>query len=84
MLATLRMKIIILMNRFIFYMTYNININESAQKKIIVEALKTMIRNNNPEPQATYLCNQLDDASCIADCLEELYKQIRQRPYDGL
>jgi hypothetical protein len=46
------------MNRFIFYMTYNININESAQKKIIVEALKTMIRNNNPEPQTTYLCNQ--------------------------
>lgn len=72
------------MNRFIFYMTYNININESAQKKIIVEALKTMIRNNNPEPQATYLCNQLDDASCIADCLEKLYKQIRLHPYDGL
>ena len=72
------------MNRFIFYMTYNININESAQKKIIVEALKTMIRNNNPEPQATYLCNQLDDVSCIADCLEELYKQIRLHPYDGL
>lgn len=44
-------------------MTYNINIKESSQKKIIVEALKTMIRNNNPEPQATYLCNQLDDAS---------------------
>lgn len=55
-------------------MTYNINIKESSQKKIIVEALKTMIRNNNPEPQATYLCNQLDDASCIADRLEELYK----------
>lgn len=65
-------------------MTYNINVNESSQKKIIVEALKIMIRNNNPEPQATYLCNQLDDASCIADCLEELYKQIRQHPYDGL
>lgn len=65
-------------------MTYNINVNESSQKKIIVEALKTMIRNNNPEPQATYLCNQLDDASCIADSLEELYKQIRQHPYDGL
>lgn len=65
-------------------MTYNINVNESSQKKIIVEALKTMIRNNNPEPQATYLCNQLDDASYIADCLEELYKQIRQYPYDGL
>ena len=29
-------------------MMYNINIKESAQKKIIVEALKTMIRNNNP------------------------------------
>lgn len=27
---------------------------------------------------------RLDDASCIADCLEELYKQIRQHPYDGL
>lgn len=65
-------------------MTYNINIKESSQKKIIVEALKTMIRNSNPEPQATYLCNQLDDASCIADCLEKLYKQIRQHPYDGL
>ncbi|RGN04122.1 hypothetical protein DWZ10_13805 [Segatella copri] len=65
-------------------MTYNINIKESSQKKIIVEALKTMIRNNNPEPQATYLCNQLDDASCIADRLEELYKQIRLHPYDGL
>lgn len=58
-------------------MDYNINIKESAQKKIIVETLKTMIRNNNPEPQATYLCNQLDDASCIADSLEEMYKQIR-------
>ena len=65
-------------------MTYNININESAQKKIIVEALKTIIRNNNPEPQATYLCEQLDDASCIADCLEEMYKQIRQQHYDAL
>ena len=64
-------------------MTYNININESAQKKIIVEALKTMIRNNNPEPQATYLCDQLDDASCIADCLEEMYKPIRQHYYDA-
>ena len=29
-------------------MTYNINVNESSQKKIIVEALKTMICNNNP------------------------------------
>lgn len=58
-------------------MANNINIKESAQKKIIVETLKTMIRNNNPEPQATYLCNQLDDASCIADSLEEMYKQIR-------
>lgn len=58
-------------------MAYNINIKESAQKKIIVETLKTMIRNNNPKPQATYLCNQLDDASCIADSLEEMYKQIR-------
>ena len=58
-------------------MAYNINIKESAQKTIIVETLKTMIRNNNPEPQATYLCNQLDDASCIADSLEEMYKQIR-------
>ena len=45
------------MNRFIFYMTYNININESAQKKIIVEALKIIIRNNNPEPLATFFCN---------------------------
>lgn len=36
-------------------MTYNINIKDSSQKKIIVEALKTMIRNSNPEPQATYL-----------------------------
>lgn len=43
-----------------------------------------MIRNNNPEPQATYLCNQLDDASCIADCLEEMYKQIRMHHYEGL
>ena len=41
-------------------MTYNIKIKESSQKKIMVEALKVMIRNNNPEPQATYLCNQLD------------------------
>ena len=55
-------------------MTYKININESAQKKIIVEALKTIIRNNNPEPQATYLCDQLEDASCMADCLEEILK----------
>lgn len=63
-------------------MTYNINIKESSQKKIIVEALKTMIRNNNPEPQATYLCNQLDDASCMADCLEEIFKQLRSN-YDN-
>lgn len=65
-------------------MIYNININESAQKKIIVEALKTMIRNNNPEPQATYLCNQLDDASCMADCLEEIFKQLRANYDNGL
>ena len=65
-------------------MTYNININESAQKKIIVEALKTMIRNNNPEPHATYLCDQLDDASCIADCLEEIFKQLRSYHNNGL
>lgn len=65
-------------------MTYNININESAQKKIIVEALKTMIRNNNPEPHATYLCDQLDDASCMADCLEEIFKLLRSYYNNGL
>lgn len=65
-------------------MTYNINIDESSQKKIIVEALKTMIRNNNPEPQATSLCDQLDDASCIADCLEEIFKQLRPYHDNGL
>lgn len=65
-------------------MMYNINIKESAQKKIIVEALKTMIRNNNPEPQATYLCEQLEDASRVADCLEEIFKQLRSYHNDGL
>lgn len=65
-------------------MTYNIDINESAQKKIIVEALKTMIRNNNSEPQATCLCDQLDDASCMADCLEEIFKQLRSNYNNGL
>ena len=65
-------------------MTYNINIDESSQKKIIVEALKTMIRNNNPEPQATYLCDQLDDASCMADCLEEIFKQLMPYHDNGL
>lgn len=65
-------------------MTYNININESAQKKIIVEALKTIIRNNNPEPQATYLCDQLEDASYMADCLEEIFKQLRSYHDNGL
>ena len=33
---------------------------------------------------ANYLCNQLDDASCIADCLEEMCKQIRQHHNEGL
>ena len=65
-------------------MTYNININGSAQKKIIVEALETMIRNNNHEPQATYLCDQLDNASCIADCLEEIFKQLKSYHDNGL
>lgn len=65
-------------------MTYNINVNESSQKKIIVEALKTMIRNNNSEPQVTYLCNQLDNASCMADCLEEIFKQLRSNYDNGL
>lgn len=65
-------------------MTYNININESAQKKIIVEALKTIIRSNNPEPQATYLCDQLEDANCMADCLEEIFKQLRSYYNNGL
>lgn len=58
-------------------MTYDINITDSSQKKIMVETLKTMIRNNNPEPQATILCNQLDDASKVADCLEEIFMQLR-------
>lgn len=65
-------------------MTYNININESAQKKIIVEALKTLIRNNNPEPQATYLCLQLDDASCMTDCLEKIFNQLRSYHFKEL
>lgn len=58
-------------------MAYNINIKDSSQKKIMVETLKTMIQNNNPEPQATILCNQLDDASKVADCLEEIFMQLR-------
>ena len=33
---------------------------------------------------ANYLCNQLDDASCIADCLEEMCKHIRQHHNEGL
>ena len=58
-------------------MAYDINITDSSQKKIMVETLKTMIRNNNPEPQATIFCNQLDDASKVADCLEEIFMQLR-------
>lgn len=65
-------------------MTYNINVNESSQKKIIVEALKTMIRNNNPEPRATYLCDQLEDASSVAECLEEIFRQLSSNHDNGL
>ena len=65
-------------------MTYNINIKESAQKKIIVEALKTMIRNNNPEPQATYLCDILEHSSRVTDCLEKDFKKLRSYHDAGL
>ncbi len=50
-------------------MNYNIDFQKAIQKEILMNAMKAMIRNGNPEPQATYLCKQLDDARNIADCL---------------
>jgi len=59
-------------------MNYNIDFRDAIQKEILMNAMKAMIRNSNPEPQATYLCNQLDDARNIADCLEQILKQVNK------
>lgn len=58
-------------------MNYNIDFQNAIQKKILMDAMKVMIRSSNPEPQATHLCNQLDEARNLADCLEQILKQVK-------
>lgn len=52
---------------------------KAINKELFVSALKVGIRNNNSEPMATYLCNQLDDAKKLADFLEEYVKLLRNQ-----
>lgn len=40
--------------------------------------LKTYIRQRFPEPEASRLCQQVDDAAILADLLEYMAKEMRK------
>jgi len=41
--------------------------------------LKTDIRQRYPEPEASRLCQQIDDAAILADILEYMAKEMRNQ-----
>lgn len=51
---------------------------KAFDKEVLKLLLKTDIRQRFPEPEASLLCQQVDDAAILADLLEYMAKEMRK------
>lgn len=56
---------------------YN-DLQKAFDKEMLKLLLKTDIRQRYPEPEASSLCQQVDDAAILADLLEYMAKEMRK------
>lgn len=52
-------------------------LRKAFSKELFSGMMKANIRSRYPEPLASMLCKQLDDAKTFADFLESMAKQMR-------
>lgn len=52
-------------------------LRKAFSKEMFSSMMKANIRSRYPEPLASMLCKQLDDAKTFADFLESMAKQMR-------
>lgn len=57
---------------------YN-DLQKAFDKEVLKLLLKTDIRQRFAEPEASLLCQQVDDASILADLLEYMAKEMRKQ-----
>lgn len=57
---------------------YN-DLQKAFDKEMLKLLLKTDIRQRYPEPEAGWLCQQVDDAAILADLLEYMAKEMRNQ-----
>lgn len=53
-------------------------LQKAFDKEMLKLLLKTDIRQRYPEPEASRLCQQVDDAVKLADLLEYMAKEMRK------
>lgn len=54
-------------------------LQKAFDKEMLKLLLKTDIRQRYPEPEASWLCQQVDDAAILADLLEYMAKEMRNQ-----
>ena len=57
---------------------YN-DLQKAFDKEVLKLLLKTDIRQRFAEPEASLLCQQVDDAAILADLLEYMAKEMRKQ-----
>lgn len=57
----------------------NNNLQKAFDKEVVKLLLKTAIRQRYPEPEASRLCLQVDDAAILADLFEYMAKEMRKQ-----
>ena len=56
----------------------NNDLQKAFDKEVVKLLLKTDIRRRYAEPEASRLCQQVDDAAKLADLLEYMAKEMRK------
>lgn len=56
----------------------NNDLQKAFDKEVVKLLLKTDIRRRFAEPEASRLCQQIDDAAKLADLLEYMAKEMRK------
>ena len=56
-----------------------IDLQKAFDKEVVKLLLKTDIRRRFAEPEASRLCQQIDDAAKLADLLEYMAKEMRRQ-----
>lgn len=54
-------------------------LQKAFDKELLKLLFKTDVRKRYPEPEASRLCQQIDDAAILADLLEYMAKEMRNQ-----